>query len=286
MKPVTHNIKTSKNKPKKDKILSGNKTKKTDEEIEKEEEATILKTINDIKDISQNMKSKLIFLNELKNNTDKLKNHNMDKESNILRNSYDVKYYEFYNLISDIVSAKNSSLFRNKLSQEDFNKYNIQANPANTEEEEIYEPIKDFWLNAIERSCFFLMNDDDKNILPHLVNIHSFLTLNNDKGNIFKITYYFEENEFLTNTEISKVYYYSEKNEENITKVDFPIINWKEGKKPKKDSFFDMFDEKECKLEESQSEVDFIRNDFLPNILEFYMNFQDDSEADDFDNYI
>ena len=232
------------------------------------------------------MKSKLIFLNELKNNTDKLKNHNMDKESNILRNSYDVKYYEFYNLISDIVSAKNSSLFRNKLSQEDFNKYNIQANPANTEEEEIYEPIKDFWLNAIERSCFFLMNDDDKNILPHLVNIHSFLTLNNDKGNIFKITYYFEENEFLTNTEISKVYYYSEKNEENITKVDFPIINWKEGKKPKKDSFFDMFDEKECKLEESQSEVDFIRNDFLPNILEFYMNFQDDSEADDFDNYI
>lgn len=286
MKPVTHNIKTSKNKPKKDKILSGNKTKKTDEEIEKEEEATILKTINNIKDISQNMKSKLIFLNELKNNTDKLKNHNMDKESNILRNSYDVKYYEFYNLISDIVSAKNSSLFRNKLSQEDFNKYNIQANPANTEEEEIYEPIKDFWLNAIERSCFFLMNDDDKNILPHLVNIHSFLTLNNDKGNIFKITYYFEENEFLTNTEISKVYYYSEKNEENITKVDFPIINWKEGKKPKKDSFFDMFDEKECKLEESQSEVDFIRNDFLPNILEFYMNFQDDSEADDFDNYI
>lgn len=286
MKPVTHNIKTSKNKPKKDKILSGNKTKKTDEEIEKEEEATILKTINNIKDISQNMKSKLIFLNELKNNTDKLKNHNMDRESNILRNSYDVKYYEFYNLISDIVSAKNSSLFRNKLSQEDFNKYNIQANPANTEEEEIYEPIKDFWLNAIERSCFFLMNDDDKNILPHLVNIHSFLTLNNDKGNIFKITYYFEENEFLTNTEISKVYYYSEKNEENITKVDFPIINWKEGKKPKKDSFFDMFDEKECKLEESQSEVDFIRNDFLPNILEFYMNFQDDSEADDFDNYI
>lgn len=286
MKPVSHNIKTSKNKAKKDKILSGDKAKKTDEEIEKEEEASILKTINDIKDISQNMKSKLIFLNELKNNTDKLKNHNMNKESNILRNSYDVKYYDFYNLISDIVSAKNSSLFRNKLSQEDFNKYNIQANPANTEEEEVYEPIKDFWLNAIERTCFFLMNDDDKNILPHLINIHSYLTVNNDKGNIFKITYYFEENEFLTNTEISKVYYYSEKNDENITKVDFPIINWKEGKKPKKDSFFDMFDEKECKLEESQSEVDFIRNDFLPNILEFYMNFQDDSEADDFDNYI
>jgi hypothetical protein len=286
MKPISHNIKTKKNKPKKDKILSGNKTKKTDEEIEKEEEASILKEIKNQKEISENIKSKLILLNELKISVDKLKNHDMNKESNALRKSYDIKYYDFYNLISDIVSSKNSSLFINKLTEEDYKKYSIQENPANTEGQEVYEPIKDFWFNAIERSCYFLVNDDDKNILPHLTNIHSFLTINNDdKGSVFKIVYYFEENEFFTNTEICKVYYYSEKDEE-VTKVDFPTINWKEGKKPKKDSFFDMFDEKECKIEESQSEVDFIRNDFLPNILEFYMNFQDDSEAEDYDNYI
>ena len=287
MKPVSHNIKTKKNKPKKDKILSGSKTKKTDEEIEKEEEASILKEINSKKDISESMKSKLIFLNQLKSNVDKLKNHDMNKESTTLRKSYDIKYYDFYNLISDIVSAKNSSLFINKLNEEDYKKYNIEQNPANTESEEVYEPIKDFWLNAIEKSCYFLLNDDDKNILPHLINIHSFLIINNDnKGSIFKIVYYFEENEFFTNTEICKVYHYSEKDDEEVIKVDFPTINWKEGKKPKKDSFFDMFDEKECTIEESQSEVDFIRNDFLPNILEFFMNFQDDSEADDYDNYI
>ena len=86
--------------------------------------------------------------------------------------------------------------------------------------------------------------------------------------------------------EITKIYYYDLKEDGKIIKVDFPKINWKEGKKPKKDSFFDMFDEKECQLEESQSEVEFIRNDFLPNILEFYMNFQDDSEGENFDNYI
>ena len=67
--------------------------------------------------------------------------------------------------------------------------------------------------------------------------------------------------------------------------MDFPKINWKEGKKIS-NSFFDMFDEEECKLEESKSEVEYIRNDFLPNILELYMNFEDDSEADDYDNYI
>ena len=40
------------------------------------------------------------------------------------------------------------------------------------------------------------------------------------------------------------------------------------------------------RLEENESEVEFIRNDFFPNILEFFMNFEDDLEADDFDNYI
>ena len=286
MKPVAHNIKTKKNKPKKDKILSGDKTKKTDEEIEKEEEAAILETIKNKKNISNNIKSKLILLNELKNNTDKLKNHDMYKESNILRNSYEPKYYEFYNLISDIISADNSSLFINKLSEDDYKTYNIESNPALVEKEIKYEPIKNFWIDAIDRSSYFLLNDDDKNILPHLINIHSYLTINNEKGNIFKIIYYFEENEYFTDKEIIKIYYYSEKEDEKLIKVDFPTINWKEGKKPKKGSFFEMFDEKECLLEESDSEVDFIRNNFLPNLLEFYMNFQDDSEADDYDNYI
>ena len=286
MKPVSHNIKTSKNKPKKDKIFSGDKTKKTDEEIEKEEEAETLKQIKNKKDISENMKSKLIILNELKIKAENLRNHDMNKESKILRNSYEPKYYKFYNLISDIVSAKNSSLFINKLSEDEYKKYNIEQNPAVIESEVVYEPIKDFWMNVIDKSNFFLMNDDDKKILPHLINIHSFLTIDNEKGNIFKIILYFEENEYFTEKEISKVYYYSEKEDEKLIKVDFPKISWKEGKKPKKGSFFEMFDEKECMLEESQSEVEFIRNDFFPNILEFFMNFEDDSEADDYDNYI
>lgn len=286
MKPISHNIKTKKNKPKKDKILSGDKTKKSDEEIEKEEETSILNSIKNKKDISENIKLKLILLNELKNKTENLKNHDMYKESNILRNEYEPKYYEFYNLISDIISSKNSELFINKLTEEDYKTYNIETNPALVEKEVVYEPIKNFWNDAIDRSNFFLLNDDDKKILPYLINIHSFLIINNEKGNIFKITYYFGDNEFLSDKEITKIYYYDLKEDGKIIKVDFPKINWKEGKKPKKDSFFDMFDEKECQLEESQSEVEFIRNDFLPNILEFYMNFQDDSEGENFDNYI
>lgn len=286
MKPESHNIKTKKNKQKKNKVLSSDKTKKTDVEIEKEEEENLLNEIKNKKDISENIKSKLIILNELKNGTEKLRNHDMTKESNLLKNVYEPKYYEFYNLISDIVSAKNSYLFLNKLTKEDYQKYKIVQNPALVENEEIYEPIKNFWLNVIENSNYFLLNDDDKNILPHLINVHSLLTINNDTGNIFKITFYFNENEFFDEKEISKIYYYSEKEHKKLIKVEFPTINWKEGKKPKKGTFFEMFDEKECLIEESQSEVEFIRNGFLPNILEFFMNFEDDSEADDFDNYI
>ena len=286
MKPKSHNIKTKKNKAKKDKILSGGKKEKTEEEIEKEEEETLLNEIKNQKDISDNIKAKLIVVNQLKNEIENLSNHEMNKESNTLKNKYEPKYYEFYNLISDIVSAKNSSLFINKLTDEDYKKYNIEQNPALVENEVVYEPIKEFWLNVIDKSYYFFLNDDDKYILPHLINVHSFLTINNDTGNIFKITFYFEENEFFVEKEISKVYYYNQKDQKKLVKVDYPTINWKEGKKPKKGSFFEMFDEKECLMEENQSEVEFIRNTFFPNILEYFMNFEDDSEADDYDNYI
>lgn len=286
MKPTSHNIKTSKNKPKKDKILSGDKTKKTEEELEKEEEAEILKAIKNKADVSENIKSKLLLLNELKNEMEKLKNHNMNKETNILRNSYEPKYYEFYNLISDIVSAKDSSLFQDKLSEEDYKTYNIETNAATVESEQKYEPITNFWMDSIDRSSYFLLNDDDKKILPHLNNVHSYLTIDKEKGNTFKIIFYFDENEFFEEKEISKIYYYNEKDDTKLVKVDFPKITWKEGKIPKEGSFFEMFDESKCLLEESQSEVEFIRDNFFPNLLEFFMNFQDDSEGDDYDNYI
>ena len=284
MKPISHNIKTTKNTKKKDKILSGDGKEKTEEEILKEEETNIL---NEIKhcNVSDNMKAKLISINTIKNELEKIKNIDFHKESNLLKDIYEPKYYEIYNLIADIVSTKNSALFINKLTEEDYKTYNIPLNPEINEENIEYEPIENFWLNAIENTCYFKVSEEDKNILKKLIKIHSNLTINNETGDIYKIIFYFDENEYFTDKEICKTYFYNKNGDEKIEKVEFPKINWKEGKKPK-DSFFDMFDEQECKLEESRSEVRFIRNDFFPNILEFFMNFQDDSEGDSFDNYI
>ena len=214
-----------------------------------------------------------------------MKNNDFHKESNLLKDIYEPKYYEMYNIISDIVCAKDSSLFRNKLTEEDYQKYNISINPEVNEETLEYEPIENFWLNAIENTCYFKVSEEDKKILKFLIKIHSNLIINNEMGDTYKIIFYFDENEYFTDKEIIKIYYYNKNGNEKIEKVEFPKINWNEGKKPK-DSFFDMFDEQECKLEESRSEANFIRNDFFPNILEFFMNFQDDSEGDSYDNYI
>ena len=284
MKPISHNIKTTKNTKKKDKILSSNGKEKTEEEILKEEENNILNKINNGL-FSENIKSKLIYINLLKNEIEKLKSNDFHKESNLLKDIYELKYFEIYNLISDIVSAKDSSLFLNKLTEEDYKTYNIIINPEINEETLEYQPIENFWLNVIENTCYFKVSEEDKNILKKLVKIHSNLTINNETGDIYKIIFYFDENDYFTDKEIIKTYFYNKNGDEKVEKVEFPKIEWKEGKKPK-DSFFDMSDEQECKLEESRSEVNFIRNDFFPNILEFFMNFQDDSEGDSYDNYI
>ena len=284
MKPISHNIKTTKNVKKKDKILSGDGKEKTEEEILEQEEKNILSKINNGL-FSENLKSKLIYINLLKNDIEKMKNNDFHKESNLLKDIYEPKYYEMYNIISDIVCAKDSSLFRNKLTEEDYQKYNISINPEVNEETLEYEPIENFWLNAIENTCYFKVSEEDKKILKYLIKIHSNLIINNEMGDTYKVIFYFDENEYFTDKEIIKIYYYNKNGNEKIEKVEFPKINWNEGKKPK-DSFFDMFDEQECKLEESRSEAIFIRNDFFPNILEFFMNFQDDSEGDSYDNYI
>jgi len=284
MKPISHNIKTTKNTKKKDKILSGDGKEKTEEEILKEEENNILKKIKH-SNYSENLKSKLIYINLIKNDIEKIKDNDFHKESNLLKDIYEPKYYEIYNLISDIVSSKDSSLFINKLTEEDYKTYDIQLSPDINEESIQYEPIENFWLNTIENTCYFKVSDEDKNILKKMTNVHSYLTINNETGDIYKVIFYFDENDYFTDKEIVKIYFYSKNADEKVEKVEFPKINWKEGKKPK-DSFFDMFDEQECKLEESRSEARFIRNDFFPNILEFFMNFQDDSEGDSFDNYI
>lgn len=307
--------KEKKSKTKTEKILVDKKEEKTEEELQKEEEQRTINEIGSLKNASDSMKAKLITLNLFKTEIEKLKHIKLNSESNDLQDKYEPKYYEYYNLISDVISATSSEKFINKITDEDYIKYDIKKEEDSSKELEIkYDPIKNFWAETFENSEYFILKGKDKEILQYLSGIHSYLTKidniitkqndnnlsnNNDNVNIttnnngdysfiYEIIFYFEENEYFNNRQINKVYYYNKKNTQKLEKVDFPIINWKQGHEPNnsEDSFFDMFIENKCKKEESESEAEYIRNNFFPNLLEFYMNFKDDSEADDYDNYI
>ena len=111
----------------------------------------------------------------------------------------------------------------------------------------------------------------------------------------FQVNYIFKENDFMENLILSKKYYYNILNEKLI-KVEGCDINWKsEEKNPKIkktvkivkkkkskekqiitkeiDSFFDIFSEKiKDNLPNEDQQARFLKEDFLPNSLEYYLN--------------
>ena len=49
-----------------------------------------------------------------------------------------------------------------------------------------YGPIENFWLNAIENTCYFKVSEEDKKILKFLIKIHSNLIINNEMGDTYE----------------------------------------------------------------------------------------------------
>ena len=96
----------------------------------------------------------------------------------------------------------------------------------------------------------------------------------------------------MENILLSKTYYFNLKNE-RLIKSEFCEIKWtdkesdptikikikkKSGKKTQTsyqstDSFFNMFYANKTKLLMDDAEARFLKEDFLPNILEYYLNF-------------
>ena len=108
----------------------------------------------------------------------------------------------------------------------------------------------------------------------------------------FRVEYYFNKNPYMENTLLSKTYYFNLKNE-RLKKSDFCEIKWadkesdptlkikikkKSGKKTQTsyqsvESFFNMFYADKTNLLMDDAEARFLKEDFLPNILEYYLNF-------------
>ena len=258
----------------------------------KEEEPDDQDLIDEIKKVeNSNLKFKLLSLNELNTNLINTKQKNYKPEFVLLRNKYELQYFDIYQKIIDIAIGNKLSDEIVSFSNEELEKYEIN----NQSEEK--KPIEKFFMKAIKNTNFFPYNKKDGNILEYLINI-KFIPLENKVD--FRVEYYFEKNPYMENELLTKTYYFNLKNEKLI-KSDYCDIKWtdkdsdptkkikikkKAGKKTQATfqdtkSFFNMFDAKKANLLIDDAEARFLKEDFLPNLLEYYLNFPDFSQKEE-----
>ena len=224
---------------------------------------------------SSSLKAKLIELNSITNillydKEDKFHNEYKQIRGNCENNSFNI-----YNKISDIIQGK---LDPDKiLTEEDYNKYSINKDSEKSEINLNYKEIKDFWLTALKNCDYFNINKNEEKILHFLKDIK--IELHENKIDLTLI-YFFEQNEYFKNNIIKKQYFYNSSNEklekseydEIIWNQNYQNINSKEGRKENKKSFFDMFNKNETTKELDENEANFLKNDFFPGVLEYYLN--------------
>ena len=266
-----------------------NKINNKDTKIKKKEELPDDQDlIDEIKKVKNPLlKTKLLFLNKLNTDLIDTKQINYKPEYVILRNKFELKYFEVYQKIIDIAVGNKLPEELILLTKEDKEKYNIKE-----DEKEEKKPIENFFTKAIRNAKFFPCNKKDSNILEYLMNI-KFIPLENKVD--FKVEYYFNKNPYMENELLTKTYYFNLKNE-RLMKTDFCDIKWtddesnptkkiKKKKKPGRknqtiiqetDSFFNMFYPDKTNLLMDDAEARFLKEDFLPNLLEYYLNFLKD----------
>ena len=273
-------------------ISKKNISKKVENIKNKEEEPDDQDLIDEIKKVeNSNLKFKLLSLNELNTNLINTKQKNYKPEFVLLRNKYELQYFDIYQKIIDIAIGNKLSDEIVSFSNEELEKYEIN----NQSEEK--KPIEKFFMKAIKNTNFFPYNKKDGNILEYLINI-KFIPLENKVD--FRVEYYFEKNPYMENELLTKTYYFNLKNEKLI-KSDYCDIKWtdkdsdptkkikikkKAGKKTQATfqdtkSFFNMFDAKKANLLIDDAEARFLKEDFLPNLLEYYLNFPDFSQKEE-----
>ena len=272
-------------------IESNNENIKSKNKNSKEEKPDDQDLIDEIVKIdNSNLKAKLLCLNELNTNLIDTKQINYKPEYVLLRNKYELKYFDVYQKIIDIAVGNKSPDELISFTKEELEKYNIN------EESDDKKPIEKFFVKAIRNSNFFPFNKKDGNVLDYLINI-KFIPLENKVD--FRVEYYFNKNPYMENELLSKTYYFNLKNE-RLMKSDFCEIKWadkesdptlkikvkkKSGKKTQTsyqstDSFFNMFYADKTNLLMDDAEARFLKEDFIPNILEYYLNFPDFTQKD------
>ena len=239
---------------------------------------------------SPSLKMKLIELNTLTNILLFDKEDKYHNEYKQIRGKYELNSFDLYYKISDIIQGKLNP--DDILTEDDYQKYQIDKESEKSDINFDYKEIKDFWLKALKNSEYFNISKIEEKILRYLKDIK--IELHENKIDL-TLSYYFEPNEYFKNNIIKKHYFYNKSNEK-LEKSEFDEILWntnnidikyKEDEENNKKNFFDMFNKKKATKELDENEANFLKNDFFPGILQYYLNLvEHKNNKKDFDKNI
>ena len=269
-----------------------------DKEEDDDDQKKLIKSINDIK--SESIKAKSIILYDLNEHMkseyfEKYKSEKVAIELKELDN-----FLNYLNKIREIIisSTDEKDKIISLIEKENKEKYSISEKEGEKIE---FTPIKNFWSISLINAKFFEFNEKDKKVIENIIDI-KFIPLEYPS---FKIEFIFKDNDYLEENTLFKIYYFEKDDKERIEKSEGCEIKWKSDdknptlkttiKRKKKtkeiitkdvDSFFNIFKrkDKEENLEKELVEANFFRNDFLQNMLEYYLNIMDIKFSEDGDN--
>jgi len=232
---------------------------------------------------SPSLKLKLLELNSITNILLYDKEDKFHNEYKSIRGDYEKNSFDIYKKISDIITGKTNPT--ELLSDNDFQKYSIKKESDNDLSSiNNYKEIDDFWLKAIKNCEYFDISETEEKILHFLKDIQ--IELHENKIDL-SIKYFFNNNKYFKNEIITKHYFYNRTNEK-LERSEFDDIQWITKMKGNKNSdkskkrFFDMFDKEKITNELDENEANFMKNDFLPGILGYYLNLvENDSNSED-----
>ena len=248
---------------------------------------------------NKNIRTNVIYLYELIKIINKdLKDKYLSDKALIEKKKVNI-FLDYYNKIRGIIKSNDLDFVNKSIIECDTKSYNIDEKDSKSIS---MKPIKNFWKISLINTQFFYISKRDVAILNYLEDI-VFIPLEYPN---YKIEFHFKDNKYIKQKILSKEYYYSNIKKEKLNQSLGCEIEWEDDdknptlkfskkklkeieekenmkknrkKKIKEESpfvncrsFFNMFDIDKCTIEKDLSEANFIVNDFLPNILEYYLN--------------